>query len=136
MVTHQCEFCEKSFTSVEKYQQHKMNKHNIQTYSDIILLDETNFLRQIISLMNNSISRDLLLEQMIEHEERTHSLAKSQAGREIKPSHEKIYSLFVPETSANTKDVFQRTCKATGIDLVKEAMLAKAMTDWGIYGKK
>jgi hypothetical protein len=70
------------------------------------------------------------LTQMVEHEERTHSWAETMSPESVTSSVKKIYSLFVPETSAHTKDTFQRMWQETGTDLIKHAMMAKSSSDW------
>ena len=102
---------------------------NAPNYSEMLLLNEEEHKMWVVRWIESPY-RDLLIQQMVEHEEQTHSLANSVRPEEVTDSTEKIYSLFVPETTANTKDIFLRVWKETGIDLIKHAIMAKAATDY------
>ena len=108
---------------------------NAPNYSEMLLLGEEDFEKWLVRWID-SPQRDILLSQMVEHESRTHSFANSVRPEEITPSMKSMLSLFIPEESAHTKDIFQRTWKETGVDLIKHAMMAKSANDWALQKNK
>lgn len=102
------------------------------TYDQMLKLDEKEFQQWL--LIRNETDREKLLLEMIDHEEKTGSFRKS-AKKEITGAGRALLDVFDIDKSARIVRTFGEVKEALteggkeGIDLVEDAIFAKAATD-------
>ncbi len=109
------------------------------TYDEMLELDEEDF-KNLLAI-RDEYSRVKLLEEMIEHEERTCSFRKTAAGKEVSGSAQAILDVFDKQKSPHIVQAFGTLKSALteeekqGIDLVEHAIYAKAASDHVEFNK-
>jgi len=104
-----------------------MSNKKMPTYPEMLLMNEKDLEKWII-LRTEPAYRKELIHEMILHEEKNHSLNKS--TKKITPAQQLILDLFDKNKSSETLKLFEKIEPETGIDLAREAMMAKAATDF------
>ena len=102
------------------------------TYDEMLKLGDEDF-KNLISL-REECNRAKLLEEMVDHEERTGSFRKT-ARKEISGPEQAVLDVFYKDKSTKTVELFDKVKNTiaendkAGIDLVQEAIYAKAASD-------
>ena len=110
------------------------------TYDEMLKLDPEDF--KYLLAIRDEYNRVKLLEEMIEHEERTDSFRKTAAGKEVSGSAQAILDVFDRQKGPYIIQTFGKVKKALvgsggeKIDLVEHAIYAKAASDHIGLGKK
>ena len=116
---------------------------NMPTYDEILKLDEDEFKAWLFVMANSDHEKDTL-EQMIDHEERTHSFEKTKR-EDASVFTKAILDVFRRERSKEIVDLLKRVDESYRkgkheegecVDIVKQALWAKANSDYFGLGKK
>lgn len=112
-----------------------VNEEMTPKYDEMLDMQEQGF-KQLLMNRIEQPNRESLLEEMIAHEERTHSAEKTMLGKEINSAVRMVLDVFSREKSKGAIELLEKTRKTlveTGqdsADLVVEAILAKATSDF------
>lgn len=104
------------------------------TYEAMLKMNDEDFRKWLLIRVEEPNKEELLVE-MIAHEEKTSSFAKS-ARREVTPAQQAMLDVFNRNESVVLTKAFDDTNKLTNIDLVMEAIFAKAASDHAGLAKK
>jgi hypothetical protein len=114
------------------------------TYEEILELDEDEF-KAWMFVMGEGENQEQTLKEMIEHETKTGSFAKT-AKTDIPPQEQVILNVFDKDKSAETIKVLRDLDKAVKeinedeekeyVDIVKQSIWAKATSDYFGLGEK
>lgn len=115
------------------------NKNN-PTYDEMLKMNGDDFKKWII-VRSEKPNREKLLQEMTDHETRTHSFAKT-ARAEITPTEQAVLNVFNKDKSVEVADFLDRLSKIASEDgseekdLVQDAIFAKAASDHVGLGAK
>lgn len=117
-----------------------MDKNNENpTYDQMLKMNEEDFKKSLI--LRSETDRVKLLEEMIDHEERTGSFRKT-AKEEISGSGQAVLDVFDRDKSSRIARTFEKVkevlteSEKEDIDLVEDAIFAKAASDHVGLGDK
>ncbi|MFA5935800.1 MAG: hypothetical protein WC787_03030 [Patescibacteria group bacterium] len=119
-----------------------MKEVKLPSYVEILKMEKEPFTEWIIARSQDTYRKGLL-EEMIEHEERTGSF-KNSARKELDPVDQLVFDIFDRQKSEETIRVLEgveNAAKATGyegdnVGAVKSAIFAKATSDYFKLGAK
>ncbi len=104
-------------------------------YGQMLSMPEEDFKKLLLVRLEHP-HRQKLLGEMIEHEERTHSAEKTMLGKEINQTTRMVLDVFNREKSKEIVELLEKTrmtlaeTTQDATDLVRDAMLAKATSDF------
>lgn len=101
------------------------------TYDEMLEMDEEKCGEWIL-LRTEKPNREKLIEEMIDHEERTKSFEKTMAGKEITGEQRMVLDIFDRMKSLSTIQLLSKleeTLEGEEKDIVQEAIFAKTASD-------